>query len=501
MRAALYARVSTEDQVDGYSIDGQIDSTKRYATEHGWSVVGKYVDAGFSARTDERPRFKAMIADAKLGKFDVVLVLKGDRFARNRMHATMYKQLLREAGVRVVAISEPFEEGTPSGVILEGVSEVIAEWYSVDLSVKITDAKRRRAEKGLWNGPVPFGYVASSEGTLAIVPEEAEVVRRAFDMYATGRHTYQAVATWLNQSGARPRVHRRKRREGDYLWSKDTVKDMLANAFYLGYVKHKGQLLDGKHEAIVTQELLDAVVRVKRAHYHGPSTFSQRYRTYLLKGLVRCVHCGEKLWAQHMNGKSYYREESSIRGIRCPNPKAYQRAEVFDEQVSGLVGELRLPESWRQLVFEFLDSNEERMEAAGERRRLEEKLRRVKYQFREGDLEQREYVREMETTKAALAAVQDPEEGQLVHLGDHVEALVEAWALATREEQHDLLKLMLDAVYVDMGAGKVVAVSPKPEFLPLFNLRERVSSGAIDLVTGDPDGIRTHDLRRDRAVC
>ena len=76
------------------------------------------------------------------------------------MHAAMYKQLLREVGVRVVSVSEPIEEGTPAAVILEGMNEVIAEWYSVDLSVKITDARRRRAEKGLWNGPVPFGYVA-----------------------------------------------------------------------------------------------------------------------------------------------------------------------------------------------------------------------------------------------------------------------------------------------------------------------------------------------------
>ncbi|MDP2857270.1 MAG: recombinase family protein, partial [Bacillota bacterium] len=328
MRVALYARVSTEEQVQGSSIEGQLDAMCRYARERGWAIAGEYVDAGFSARTDDRPEFKRMIADAKMGKFDVIMVLRGDRFARNRMHATMYKQLLKEVGVRVVSVTEPVEEGTPTGIIVEGMNEVIAEWYSVDLSVKITEAKRRRAEKGLWNGPVPFGYEARGDA-LVVVQEEAQLVRRAFEMYGSGGYTYQQVATWLNQSAFRPRAHRKNRKGREYLWSKDTVKDMLRNVFYLGFVKHKQRTLEGRHEAIVTRESLDKVQQVRREHYRGPSTFAQRYRTYLLKGLLRCIHCGEKLWAQHIGGKDYYREESALRGIPCANPRAYVRAEIL----------------------------------------------------------------------------------------------------------------------------------------------------------------------------
>ena len=111
---------------------------------------------------------------------DVIVVLKGDRFARNRAHASMYKQLLKGLGVRVVSITEPVEEGTPAAVILEGMNDVIAEWCSVDLSVKVSDAKRRRAEKGLWNGPVPFGYVVGDDGNLVISEDEAELVRQTY---------------------------------------------------------------------------------------------------------------------------------------------------------------------------------------------------------------------------------------------------------------------------------------------------------------------------------
>ena len=173
VRAALYARVSTNEQVRGYSMDGQLENTRTHAEQRDWEVVEEYVDPGYSARTDERPAFKKMIHDGKAGAFDVIVVLKSDRFARNRAHAAMYKQLLREVGVRVVSVTEPVEEGTPAGVILEGMNEVIAEWYSVDLSAKVTDAKRRRAEGGLWNGPVPFGYIVGDDGFLQIEPGES----------------------------------------------------------------------------------------------------------------------------------------------------------------------------------------------------------------------------------------------------------------------------------------------------------------------------------------
>ena len=117
MRAVAYARVSKEEQAHGYSIEGQLETTRSHALKHGWEVVDTYVDPGYSARTDDRPAFKKMISEAKAGHMDVILVLRGDRFVRNRAHSAMYKQLLREVSVRVVSVTEPIEEGTPSGVM------------------------------------------------------------------------------------------------------------------------------------------------------------------------------------------------------------------------------------------------------------------------------------------------------------------------------------------------------------------------------------------------
>jgi site-specific DNA recombinase len=431
-----------------------------------------------------------MITDAKARKFDVIFVKWFSRFARDRFYSRLYKRLLKELGIKVLSLMEPVDPDSPSGFLMEGVSELFDEYYSVSLSVKMIQKRESRARKGLWNGNLPFGYVKGEDGIPAVVSDEADIISQVFDMYASGRWTYQSIATWLNQTKYRPRVHRRDRRERQYLWSKDTVKDMLRNPFYLGHVTYKGKPLPGKHQAIIRQGVFDSIQEVRKLHYKGTSTFTQRHRTYLLAGIVRCVHCGEKLWAQHINGSDYYREESSLRGIPCPNPRKYVKADVLDGQVSELVGSLRLASSWRDLVVRYLNSGEELEKAVKERARLEEKLRRLKKLYREVEITEDDYGREKGLTEAALVAIKYPEQQRVIELGDHVEGMVHAWGQAMKEERRDMLRVMLDAVYVDMTACKIVGIKPKPSFLPLFNLQEPLTADGRILVTGDPDGGR-----------
>jgi hypothetical protein len=156
---------------------------------------------------------------------------------------------------------------------------------------------------------------------------------------------------------------------------------------------------------------------------------------------------------------------------------------------------------WRDLVIQLVNSSEEREAARRERARLEEKLRRLARQYREVEIEEEEYRREREITQAALAALQEAGEERVIQVGDYIEGMVAAWRTATKEERRDLLRMALEAVYVDMGSGKEVAIKPKPAFLPLFNLEEPATAGSKILVSGDPDGIRTHDLQLDKLAC
>lgn len=156
---------------------------------------------------------------------------------------------------------------------------------------------------------------------------------------------------------------------------------------------------------------------MRREHFIGPATYAPSHRRYLLKGLLRCVHCGGNIWAQHIRtGYEYYREENSVRGIDCPNGKAYKRVEVLDEQICGLVENLKLPESWREMVIALLNSGDEREQVTKERDRLEAKLKRIKFQYREGDIDKVEYQQEQGITKAALEAVQTSPDSDLIQL-------------------------------------------------------------------------------------
>lgn len=487
-RAALYARVSDEEQVEGYSLDAQRRAFRDFAESQEWDVYREYVEEGVSARTDDvakRPLFQEVMKDALAHKFDVLIVHKLDRFARNARITLEYLEKLEKAGIGFVSISEQMDFSTPIGKVILANLAAFGQYYSDNLSSEVKKGMGERVKQGRWVGPVPFGYIKGDDALLKVIPEEAEMVQRAFEMYASGNYTDQQIATWCNQTGHKPRSRRRDKGERNYIWARCSVRDMLKNPFYTGKLKYQDETLPGQHTPIISQALFDAVQVVRKQHFIGPATFAPRYRTYLLKGLLRCVHCGGKVWAQHVGkGLEYYREQNSARGINCPNGNAYHRVEVLDEQVCLLVENLQLPASWRDLVQELLDSGDERDSTAKEHNRLEAKLKRIKFQFREGDIDQAEYQQEIALTKAALQAVQAAPDSQLIQLGDHIEGLVEAWAAATKEERHQLISMMLDTVYVDMEAGKIAGVKPKPEFLPLFNLKEPVRAGEINLVTG-----------------
>ena len=121
MKAVIYARYSSDNQREE-SIEGQIRDCRAYAEYNGIEIVGEYIDRAFSAKTDDRPDFQRMIADSAKKLFDVVLVWKLDRFARNRYDSAFYRYTLRKNGVRLISVKENISDG-PEGIILESMIE------------------------------------------------------------------------------------------------------------------------------------------------------------------------------------------------------------------------------------------------------------------------------------------------------------------------------------------------------------------------------------------
>ena len=326
MRVAIYARVSSERQAEKeLSIPAQLKALKKHALNRGWDVVAEYVDEAESARSANRPAFKDMIAAAKntVKPFDCILVWKLSRFARNREDSVIYKSLLKRRKISVVSMNEHVDE-SPAGSLLEGIIEVIDEFYSANLAQDTIRGMKENAARGYRNGGTPpFGYrcTLESHGSVTkskLTPDEREapIVRRAFDLAAHGQGARE-IASSLNAEGL-------KTRHGKH-FSATTINHMLRNEAYVGtivwnrYSKVSGARqrksddeivrVPGCHTPLVDKDVFEVVQALLTSRRPSVTHSKRVYSRYLLSGLAHCAQCGSP--AIGANGKSgqylYYR--------------------------------------------------------------------------------------------------------------------------------------------------------------------------------------------------
>ena len=159
IRAVIYTRFSSHKQ-NTTSTTAQLIECRAFAERNGYYIVGEYIDESISGKSDDRPEFLRMIEDSSKGKFSRILVYSLDRFARNRYDSARYKAKLKKNGVKVLSAKENISDD-PAGIVMEGVLESMAEYYSAELSQKVNRNMLLNAEKGLYNGGfVPLGYLS-----------------------------------------------------------------------------------------------------------------------------------------------------------------------------------------------------------------------------------------------------------------------------------------------------------------------------------------------------
>ena len=224
MTAVIYARYSTDSQREE-SIEGQIRECTAYAEKNGFTVVKHYIDRAISAKTDNRPQFQQMIKDSERGIFDIIIVWKLDRFARNRYDSARYKTQLKRNGVKLVSATEVISAG-PEGIILESVLEGYAEYYSADLSEKVVRGMTENTLKSKYNGgTLPIGYQIDSDQCFRLDPLTASFVREAFQRYDE-RATMTVIRDWLNEQGV-------KNTRGQKM-TYNSIQHLLNNHRYMG---------------------------------------------------------------------------------------------------------------------------------------------------------------------------------------------------------------------------------------------------------------------------
>lgn len=290
--AVAYARYSSAGQRD-VSIEQQLADIRAFAAREGYTIVHEYADHARSGFKDvsARTAFQSMIAAAETGSYDTIIAWKVDRFGRNREDSAIYKGKLRRFGVRVLYAMEPIPEGS-AGVLLEGMLEATAEWYSRQLSENVTRGMTDNAHRCLYNGTRILGYTRGPDGRYALQPEEAAVVRNIFDLYRAGWSAAR-ICRQLNDQGLR--TSRGKR------FAPESLMRILTNERYTGvYIWGSVRVPEGMPAIISKSDFEEAQrMRTKTARH-----VEQGAVDFLLTGRAFCGHCGAAMIGDSGTSKS-----------------------------------------------------------------------------------------------------------------------------------------------------------------------------------------------------
>lgn len=369
MKVALYTRVSTEDQArEGFSLDVQRDFLLKYAKDQGWEVFCSlpgtkvYQDDGVSGYTLDRPALQRLLADAQRKQFDLILVYKQDRLSRNLKDMLNLLDQLSKWGIGYKSATEPFDTTTSAGKMALHMLGTYAEFERNRLVERVFPGMIRGVQNGHWQGAryAPYGYSYNKERKLLeLVPKEAEIVKKIYDMYLANKSTTQ-IAGYFYQKGI-------KSRSGCRFQTK-LICDILKNPVYLGKLvwnrKHYDKnnqsrktyravpnppdqvvIVEGKHQPIISQDTFDKVQARLRANRKGGERCMTRF-DYPFTGVMVCGRCHHKMSgisamtnAAKKKRKRWYRCSAAyMHDIKCKNSMV--RAEVIEPQLFAIIEQL-----------------------------------------------------------------------------------------------------------------------------------------------------------------
>lgn len=303
--AVIYARFSSHRQRDA-SIEDQLRVCRSWCDERGYSVVAEYCDHARTGRSDDRPEFQRMMANA--GESEVVLVYMMDRFSRDAYDAPYYKRRLAASGVRVVSAMESLPDG-PEAILVEKVYEGLAAVESAHIAIRTRRGMEGNALKCMHNGAALFGYDCGSDGMYHVNEGQAELVREMFARRASGE-SFASIAEDMAARGVESTQHTP--------CSPQMVSAAIRNEKYLGVYSWGGTRVEGGMPAIVDPVTFRraGMVRTKRRR-------SEQWTDYALSGRATC-QCGASVVGVSGRGRhdvkySYYRcaDRCGVRPVRA----------------------------------------------------------------------------------------------------------------------------------------------------------------------------------------
>lgn len=341
-KAACYIRVSTDEQLE-FSPDAQLHDIREYCKKKNLLLLEEhiYIDEGISGtKADKRPMFQKMIATAKTKPkpFDAILVHKFDRFARNREDSAVYKSLLRKRlKIDVISIKEDVGNDK-NGFLLEGMLDVLAEYYSLNLSDEVKKGQLEKVRKGGNVSKLPAGYKSDGNGNIVIDENNAWWVKIIFQDFLKGMG-FRRISEHLHELGIKPA-------NGEF-FSQERIKYILNNPIYAGYIRRstdgafakkfndpKIMISKGIHQSLISEETWS---KTQKRLQENAKLYSHVKSTNIhwLSGLVRCGHCGAVM--TRYKSRNYYLMQCSgyFRGTcKKSNSITYHKIEqIILEQI------------------------------------------------------------------------------------------------------------------------------------------------------------------------
>ena len=306
---ACYCRVSTENQIENYSIDEQKERLEAFCKAKGWDKPAMFTDPGFSGGTLDRPALRSLLSDVEHGKFGTVVVYKLDRLSRSQKD-TLYliEDVFNKYNVSFVSVCENFDTGTPFGKAMIGILSVFAQLEKDQITERFTMGRIGRAKSGLFHGggnaPTGYDYV---DGHLIVNEFEAMQVREIFERFLNGASIH-SIQRAVNEKYGTQNAHTR-------------VYNILKNSVYIGKVKFKGVEYDGEHEPIISSERFYEAQRLISKSGAESARKTPFRAGFLLSGSVYCGGCGARYHGNHGYYKCYSRAKSDKKYIIDPNCK------------------------------------------------------------------------------------------------------------------------------------------------------------------------------------
>lgn len=406
----IYTRVSTAAQVEGYSLDAQLEALREYAEYRELRIAGEYCDAGKSGKNIKgRPEFRQMMEDIVTQKDEIsfVLVFKLSRFGRNAADIMRSLQTLSDFGIDLVSVNESIDSSTQGGRLTLAILSAVAEMERENITVQFMSGKLQKAMNGGWTGgTIPYGY-RSVDRKLVPDAYEAEIIRKIFELYDQDGSTASSVAEALNQSSY---VRRDMQNGGERPFAYDFVARILDNPFYYGMVTYNkktnkkdrnGKVIKldpasiiqvaGNHEPIVSEEVWNRAHEKRLLVAEKYKKSAESVYVHILSGLVRCPVCGKPLngsvaKTKRASGDGYYkaahyytcRYSAKQNGSICSFGR-HLNQEIIDSLVFQVIANL-------QFYREFRDAVKRASGSADTIESVEGKLKKLRMDLRDAEI-------------------------------------------------------------------------------------------------------------------